>query len=79
MRIVLTGPSWLELRQGNKVLLNGVYNKGYKYTIPSEKGLIISVGRPLNVQFYLDDNPIKVATNIKRKNLSLDSYFKTQD
>jgi len=79
MRIALIGPSWLELRQGNKVLLNGVYNKGYKYDIPSEKGLIISVGRPRNVQFFLDDKPVQVATNIKRKNLSLDSYFKTQD
>lgn len=79
MRIVLTGPSWLELRQGNKVLLNNVYNKGYKYEMPSEKGLIISVGRPRNVQFFLDDKPIQVASNIKRKNISLDSYFKTQD
>lgn len=79
MRIVLTGPSWLELRQDNKVLLNGVYNKGYKYDLPSGKGLIISVGRPRNVQFYLDDKPVQVATNIRRKNLSLDSYFKTQD
>lgn len=79
MRIVLTGPSWLELRQGNKILLNNVYNKGYKYEMPSGKGLVISVGRPRNVQFFLDDKPIQVASNIKRKNISLDSYFKTQD
>lgn len=79
MKVVLTGPSWLELRKGNKILLNGIYNKGYKYDIPSEKGLVITVGRPRNVQFYLDDKPVTVATNIKRKNISLDSYFKTQD
>ncbi|MBR1601748.1 MAG: DUF4115 domain-containing protein [Alphaproteobacteria bacterium] len=79
MKIVLSGPSWLELRQGKKVILNGVYNKGYKYDFPSEKGLILTVGRPRNVQFYLDEKPITVATNIKRKNISLDSYFKTQD
>ena len=79
MKIELTGPSWLELRQGKKVLLNGVYNKGYKYSVPSEKGLIITVGRPRNVRFYLDDKPITVATNIKRKNISLDTYIKTQD
>ena len=79
MRVVLTGPSWLELRQGNKVLLNNVYNKGYTYELPSGKGLVISVGRPRNVQFFLDDKPIQVASNIKRKNISLDSYFKTQD
>lgn len=79
MKIVLTGPSWLELRQGKKVLLNGIYNKGYKYNVPSEKGLIITVGRPRNVQFYLDEKPVTVATNINRKNISLDKYFKTQD
>ena len=79
MRIVLTGPSWLELRQGKKVLLNGVYNKGYKYDLPSGEGLIITVGRPRNVQFYVNDKLTQVVTNIKRKNVSLDSYFKTQD
>lgn len=79
MRIVLTGPSWLELRQGRKVLLNGVYNKGYKYDLPSAEGLIITVGRPRNVQFYVNDKLTQVVTNIKRKNVSLDSYFKTQD
>lgn len=79
MRIVLTGPSWLELRHGKKVLLNGVYNKGYKYDLPSDKGLIITVGRPRNVQFYVNNKLTQVVTNIKRKNVSLDSYFKTQD
>lgn len=79
MKLVLTGPSWLELRQDKKVLLNGVYNRGYKYDLPSEKGLVITVGRPRNVQFYLDGKLISVATNIKRKNISLDSYFKKQD
>lgn len=79
MKIVLTGASWLELRQGKKVLLNGVYNKGFKYDIPSEKGLIITVGRPRSVQFLLNEKEIQVATAAKRKNISLDSYFKTQD
>lgn len=77
MKIVLTGPSWLELRQGKKVLLNGVYNKGYTYTLPSEKGLVISVGRPRNVRFYLGNEQVAVVSNLKRKNISLDKYFQT--
>lgn len=79
MRMELTGPSWLELKKGRKVLLSGVFNKGYKYDIPSEDGLLVSVGRPRNVQFYLNDKPVQVATNLKRRNISLDSYFKKQN
>lgn len=79
MKIVLTGASWLELRQGKKVLLNGIYNKGFKYDIPSGKGLVITVGKPGSVQFLLNEKQIQVVTAAKRKNISLDSYFKTQD
>ena len=79
MKLVLNGPSWLELKQGQKVLLSGIYNKGYKYDIPSEEGLIITVGKPGNVRFLLDGKPIVVATARNRKNISLDTYFKKQD
>jgi len=75
LRLVLSGPSWLELRQGNKVYLNNLYNKGYSYDIPNEKGLAITVGRPQNVSFYLNDKPITVATKENRKNIQLDKYF----
>lgn len=79
LKLVLNGPSWLELKQGQKVLLSGIYNKGYKYDIPSEEGLVITVGKPGNVRFLLDGKPVVVATARNRKNISLDTYFKKQD
>lgn len=76
MKVVLSGPSWLEVRHDKKVLLSGVYSKGYTYTIPAQKGMQVSVGRPRNVKFYIGDEQVVVASNLKRTNISLDKYFK---
>lgn len=75
MQIVLAGPSWLELKQGNKVLLSGIYSKGFKYDVPNEMGLMISVGRYYNVDFYVDGKLTKIASAMKQTNISLDKYI----
>lgn len=80
MKMVLSGPSWIELKQGETVLIKGdVYNKGFEYEIPSEEGITITVGRPRNAAFYLDGQPIKVVSVMKRKNVSLDEFFQKQN
>ena len=80
MKLVVTGPSWLELRQGETVIIKGdVYNKGYEYEIPNESGLSVTVGRPRNVAFYLDGQPVKVVSVMKRKNVSLDEFLNKQN
>ena len=79
LRLVLTGPSWLEIRQGDKTIISGVHKKGFEYDFPAEKGQIITVGRPRDAHFYLDGKEIIVATAVKRKNLSLDKYFEPQE
>ena len=79
MKLVVSGPSWLELRQGETILIKGdVYNKGFEYEIPNESGLSVTVGRPRNVAFYLDGQPIKVVSVMKRKNVSLDEFLQKQ-
>ncbi len=74
-QIVLVGPSWLELRQGDKVLLSGIYSKGFKYDVPNEAGIILSVGRYYNVNLYVDGKLTKVVSAMKQTNISLDKYI----
>lgn len=78
MQIVLSGPSWLELKQGNKVLLSGIYSKGFKYDVPNEMGFIVSVGRYYNVDFYVDGRLTKIASAMKQTNISLDKYISAE-
>lgn len=75
VQISFAGPSWLELKQGNKVLLSGIYGKGFKYDVPNESGIIVSVGRYYNVDFYVDGKLTKVASAMKQTNISLDKYI----
>ena len=80
MKLVLSGPSWIELKQGDNVLIRGdIYNKGYEYEIPNETGMKITVGRPRNVSFYLDGKPIKVVSVMKRTKVSLDEFLQKQN
>ncbi len=77
MRMVLNGPSWVEIKQGEKTILRGsVYKKGFSYDIPSEEGLTITVGRPRSAVFYVDGKPVKVVSVMNSKRVSLDSFIK---
>ena len=78
IQIVFSGPSWLELKQGNKVLLSGIYSKGFKYDVPNEMGFIVSVGRYYNVDFYVDGKLTKIASAMKQTNISLDKYISAE-
>ena len=78
VQIVLSGPSWLELKQGDKVLLSGIYSKGFKYDVPNEMGFIVSVGRYYNVDFYIDGKLTKIASAMKQTNISLDKYISAE-
>ncbi|MBO6281236.1 MAG: DUF4115 domain-containing protein [Alphaproteobacteria bacterium] len=76
IRFVLTGPSWVELKQGENVLLSGIYHKGFEYTIPEGEGMIISIGRYYNAEFYIDGKKAKVVSSLKHTNVNLDEFLK---
>ncbi|MBR6356159.1 MAG: helix-turn-helix domain-containing protein, partial [Alphaproteobacteria bacterium] len=76
MKIVVSGPTWLELKQDKTVLLVGrVYDNGFEYVVPNEKGLRVTVGRPHNVKFMVGDEEKPVVSVMKRKNVSLDEFM----
>lgn len=76
MKIVVSGPTWLELKQDKTVLLVGkVYDNGFEYVVPNEKGLRVTVGRPHNVKFLVGGEEKPVVSVMKRKNVSLDEFM----
>ena len=80
MKIIVTGPTWLELRQDkNKLLVGKVYDNGFEYAVPNEKGLRITVGRPHNVKFLINGEEVPVVSVMKRKNVSLDEFIPQEE
>lgn len=76
VRLVLVGPSWVEVRHGNNILINGNYGKGFSYDIPDEEGMVVSVGRYRNVEFYVNGRLTKIASAMKQTNIKLNQYIK---
>lgn len=75
VRMVLQGPSWIELRQKNKVILSGIYAKGFTYDIPDSEDMVVSVGRYYNVDFYVNGKLTKIASSLKQMNINLNKYI----
>ena len=76
MVLKFKGESWLEVKDRDKVYISGIFQKGFEYTIPAEKGLILSVGKYFNVDMYIDDVLTKVATPQKQTGIELDPILK---
>jgi len=76
VKVKLTGDSWLEIRDSNKVYVSGIFKKGYEYTLPDVSGLIFSVGRYYNVEVYIDGKLTKVATPRRQTKIRLDPFLK---
>ncbi|MBR1825611.1 MAG: DUF4115 domain-containing protein [Alphaproteobacteria bacterium] len=80
MKIVVTGPTWLELKQDKNILLVGkVYDNGFEYAVPNEKGMRITVGRPHNVKFLVNGEEVPVVSVMKRKNVSLNEFMPQEE
>lgn len=76
-RIVLklNGESWVEVKSKDKIYISGIYQKGFEYDVPNEKGLILSVGRYYNVDVFVDGKLTEVARPRKQTNISLDKFL----
>ena len=72
IKFVLTGPSWIELKHEDKVLLSGIYRKGYTYEIPQKLGMVVSIGRYYNVKFFSNEKPAKIISSTQHINVNLD-------
>lgn len=68
-----TGETWIELKDKNRVYMQGVYHSGDVKSIEYRKNLFISVGRPQNMKLYINGVEKDVAAKKRKSNIPLDS------
>lgn len=76
VKMVLTGPSWVEVKVNGKTVLSRTLRKGFEYKIDDVANTTVTVGRHNNVKFFADGKEIKVVTAIRRKNVALINFIK---
>lgn len=76
IKLKLKGQSWLELKDGKKVYVSGVKNKGFEYTAEMAPGMVLSLGKYYNVDVYINDVLTTVAGPKKQTNINLDQFIK---
>lgn len=69
------GPSWFEIKDGKKVYISGIFQKGFSYEVPNVPGIIFSVGRYYNVDVFIDGKLTQVARKNKQTNIKLDQFL----
>lgn len=76
-RVVLkvTGESWIEVRDDERVYLTGIYKKGFVFNVPDKSGIRLSIGRFNDVDVYIDGKATTVAGPSKKTNISLDRFL----
>lgn len=73
VRVIFNGESWVELKRKGKVYFQGVFHEGDVKEIDYIDNLFVSIGRPKNVEIYV--NGIKKDHLAKRRktNIPVDS------
>ena len=71
--LAFTGETWVELKDKNKVYMQGVFHKGDKKTIDYRKNMFISIGRPQNIRLYVNGVNKDVLAKKRKSNIPLDS------
>lgn len=75
VHLKLTGESWLEVRDNEKIYVTGTYQKGFEYDVPEGEGMRLSVGKRLNVEVYVDGELTPVVRAGRQINVPLDEYL----
>lgn len=68
--------TWVEVKNEIKLYLSKVLKAGDSYTLPNEKGLILSVGKQKGVNVYIDGVLSNLTRVGKKMNINIDNYIK---
>lgn len=68
-----SGDTWLELKDKNKVYMQGVFHNGQNKTVSYSKNMFISVGRPQNIKIYINGQEKNILVKKRKSNIPLDS------
>lgn len=79
IKMVFSGPSWIELKRDGKVVLSRTMQRGKEYIIEDAQNATITVGRFRNVKFFIDGKEVKVVTAQNNRNVALKDFIKTEN
>jgi cytoskeleton protein RodZ len=79
IKMVFSGPSWVELKRNGKVVLSRTMQRGKEYIIEDAENATITVGRFRNVKFFIDDKEVKIVTAQRSRNVALKDFIKTKN
>lgn len=68
-----TGESWVEIKDKNKVYVQGVFHNGDTKEIKYVKNMFISVGRPKNIKIFVKGVEKNILAKKRKSNIPLDS------
>ena len=71
--IEITGETWVELKDKNKVYIQGIFHKGDKKTINYAKNMFITVGRPQNIKIFVKGVLKNIVEKNRKSNIPVDS------
>lgn len=75
VHLKLTGESWIEVRDDQKIYITGTYPEGFEYDVPEGEGKRLSVGKRLNVEVYIDGELTPVIRAGRQINVPLDDFM----
>ena len=70
------GQSWVEVKDGQKVYISGIKDKGFTFETDVTDGMILSIGKYYNVDVYLNGVLTTVAGPRKQTNIKLNQFIK---
>lgn len=79
IKMVIKGPSWVELKVNGQVILSKTLQKGFEYVIKDAEHTTVTAGRHYNVKFYVDGQEVKVLSARQSKNVSLKKLIKKEN
>ncbi len=67
--------TWIEVKNEEKLYLSKVLNAGESYTLPNDKGLMLSIGKKGSVNVYVNGTKTDIAHSGKQMHIDIDSYI----
>lgn len=71
--IEVIGETWMELKDKNKVYIQGVFHKGDRKVANYVKNMFITVGRPQNIKIYVKGKEKNIVAKNRKSNIPVDS------
>ena len=79
IKMVFSGPSWVELKRDGKVVLSRTMQRGKEYIIEDAQNAVITVGRYQNVKFFINDKEVKIITAQRSRNVALKDFINKEN